>query len=224
MFCNFGQQTKLICDSWSSLLQKSSQTCALQKSEQRHMGVYSGTDKLQVTHLPWPEICDRFMIWPWPAYANPQLSRTSRTSTCTHRQLSSCSWAVKKKKWGLSLPGSRPWSDFFWNLFSIYRARKISSVPVAEMSRVPFFWSHFLSSWSQSCAKTQKFRRKKRSYLWDLLHTPGHEHHQWNDSKFLSLGNENRWKKKEKKKKLPEGSWAHFVLMKSWEEGVGVVV
>ena len=28
-------------------------------------------------------------------------------------------------------------------------------------ARVPFFWSHFLSSWSQSCAKTQKFRRKK---------------------------------------------------------------
>ena len=48
----------------------------------------------------WPEICDRFMIWPRPAYANPQLLRTSptsRTSTCTHRQLSSCSWAVKKR-------------------------------------------------------------------------------------------------------------------------------
>ena len=27
---------------------------------------------------------------------------------------------------------------------------------------VPFFWSHFLSSWSQSCAKTQKLGRKKR--------------------------------------------------------------
>ena len=27
---------------------------------------------------------------------------------------------------------------------------------------------------------------KKRSYLWGhLLDTPGHEHHQWNDSKFL---------------------------------------
>ena len=68
----------------------------------------------------WPEICDRFMIWPWPAYANPQLWRTSptsRTSTCTHRQLSSCSWAVKKKKSGVSLPGSRPWSDFFGIFF-----------------------------------------------------------------------------------------------------------
>ena len=29
-------------------------------------------------------------------------------------------------------------------------------------ARVPFFWSQFLSSWSQSCAKTQKFRRKKK--------------------------------------------------------------
>ena len=69
----------------------------------------------------WPEICDRFMIWPWPAYANPQLSRTSptsRTSTCTHRQLSSCSWAVKRKKSGVSLhPGSRPCSDFFGIFF-----------------------------------------------------------------------------------------------------------
>ena len=72
------------------------------------------------TGSSWPEICDRFMIWPWPAYANPHLSRTSRTSTCTHRQLSSCLWAVKKKKWGVSLPGSRPWSDFFfWICFSI---------------------------------------------------------------------------------------------------------
>ena len=41
--------------------------------------------------------------------------------------------------------------------------------------------------------------------------------------------NENRWKakkkkkekerKKEKKKKLLERSWAHFILMKPWEEG-----
>ena len=69
---------------------------------------------------PWPEIWDRFMIWPWPAYANPQLQWTSQTSTCTHRQLSSCSWGVKKTKLGVSLPGSRPcWSDFFFlNLFS----------------------------------------------------------------------------------------------------------
>ena len=29
--------------------------------------------------------------------------------------------------------------------------------------------------------------------------------------------------KKEKKKKLLERSWAHFILMKPWEEGVGVV-
>ena len=86
------------------------------------------------------------------------------------------------------------------------RARKIFSVPVAKLSRVPFFWSHFLSSWSQSCAKTPKFRRKKKkSYLWGhLLHTSGHEHHQWNDSKFLFFGNENRWKAKKKKKKKKE--------------------
>ena len=45
------------------------------------------------------------------------------------------------------------------------RARKIFSVPVAELSRVRFFWSHFLSSWSQSCAKTQKFRCKKKKNL-----------------------------------------------------------
>ena len=94
------------------------------------------------------------------------------------------------------------------------RARKIFSVPVAEMSQVPFFWSHFLSSWSQSCTKTQKLRRKKkRSHLWGhLLHTPGHEHHQWNDRK-----------RKEKKRKLLERSWVHFILMKPWEEGVGAV-
>ena len=30
-------------------------------------------------------------------------------------------------------------------------------------------------------------------------------------------------KKKWKKKKLLERSWAHFILMKLWEEGVGVV-
>ena len=89
----------------------------------------------------------------------------------------------------------------FVRLMLSTRARKIFSVPVAEMSQVPFFWSHFLSSWSQSCAKTQKFRRKKRSYIWGhLLHTPGHEHHQWNDRK-----------RKEKKKKLQERSWAHFI-------------
>ena len=117
------------------------------------------------------------------------------------------------------------WSvGFFLYLCDVYayRARKIFSVPFAEFSRVPFCWAHFLSSWSQSCAKTRKFRRKKRkrSYLWGhLLHTSGHEHHQWNDCKFLFFGNENRWKakkkkkekkkekkerKKEKKKKLPE--------------------
>ena len=54
----------------------------------QHMHVASLTDTPHIT--AWPEICDRFMIWPWPAYANPQLSPTSpnsRTSTCTHRQL-----------------------------------------------------------------------------------------------------------------------------------------
>ena len=30
-------------------------------------------------------------------------------------------------------------------------------------------------------------------------------------------------KKERKKKKLLERSWAHFILMKPWEEGVGVV-
>ena len=30
-------------------------------------------------------------------------------------------------------------------------------------------------------------------------------------------------KRKEKKKKLRERSWAHLILMKPWEEGVGVV-
>ena len=63
----------------------------------------------------WPEICDRFMIWPWPAYSNPPWF--SRTSTCTHLQLSSCSWAVKKKKSGVSLPRSRPWSNFVLESF-----------------------------------------------------------------------------------------------------------
>ena len=60
------------------------------------------------TNITWPEVCDRFMIWPWPAHANPQLSRTSptsRTSTCTHHQLSSCSWAVTKKKSGVLFQG-----------------------------------------------------------------------------------------------------------------------
>ena len=51
----------------------------------------------------------------------------------------------------------------------LFRARKIFLVSVAEFSdraRAPFFWSHFLShflsTWSQSCAKTQNFRRKKK--------------------------------------------------------------
>ena len=52
-----------------------------------------------------------------------------------------------------------------------YRARKIFSVSVAELSRVPFFWSHFLSSWSQSCAKTRKFRRKKKAIFEAILCT-----------------------------------------------------
>ena len=45
------------------------------------------------------------------------------------------------------------------------RARKIFSVPVAGLfwpDQAPFFWSHFLSSWSQSCARTQKLRRKEK--------------------------------------------------------------
>ena len=84
--------------------------------------------------VAWPEICHRFMIWPWPAYANPQLSRTSRTSTCTHRQLSSCSWAVKKKKSGVSLPGSRPLSDFLESFFHL------------TLYEQP----HFLSVWGDS--------------------------------------------------------------------------
>ena len=46
------------------------------------------------------------------------LSRTSWTSTYSHRSLSSCSWAVKKTKLGVSLPGSRPWSDFFGIFYS----------------------------------------------------------------------------------------------------------
>ena len=99
-------------------------------------------------------------------------------------------------------------------------------------ARVPFFWSNFLSSWSQSCAKTQKLgRKKKRSYVhvWgQLLHTPEHKQHQWNDSKFLFFffkENEKQKKKERKKerKKLLERTWAHFILMKPGEEGVGVV-
>ena len=46
------------------------------------------------------------------------------------------------------------------------RARKIFSVPVAEFfwpdTGAIFFWSHFLSSWSQSRAKPQKVRRKEK--------------------------------------------------------------
>ena len=56
-----------------------------------------------------------------------------------------------------------------WRSTTQSRARKIFSVPVAEMSRVPFFWSHFLSSWSQSCAKTQKFRRKKKEAIFEAI-------------------------------------------------------
>ena len=75
------------------------------------------------------------MIWPRPVYANPQLSRTSRTSTCTHRQLSSCSWAVKKNKSGNSLPGSRPWSVFFFaSLFHLTLCRQPHSLSVCEDS------------------------------------------------------------------------------------------
>ena len=32
-------------------------------------------------------------------------------------------------------------------------------------ARVPFFWSHFLSTRSQSCSKTQKLRRKKKEAI-----------------------------------------------------------
>ena len=32
-------------------------------------------------------------------------------------------------------------------------------------ARESFFWSHFLSTWSLSCAKTQKFRRKKKAAI-----------------------------------------------------------
>ena len=35
--------------------------------------------------------------------------------------------------------------------------------------------------------------------------------------------NEKQKKKKKKKKQLVERSWAHFILMKPGEEGVGVV-
>ena len=42
---------------------------------------------------------------------------------------------------------------------------------------------------------------KKRSYLWDLLHTPGHKHHQWNDSKLLFFWQWKSIKKKKKKEK-----------------------
>ena len=73
---------------------------------------------------------------------NPQLSRTSRTSTCTHRQLSSCSWAVKKKKSGFSLPGSRPWSDFFASLFHLTLCEQPHSLSVCGDS----VWDAHLAS------------------------------------------------------------------------------
>ena len=109
------------------------------------------------------------------------------------------------------------------------RARKIFSVPVAEMSRGPFSGRIFFLLGRNRAPRLKSLGAKKRSYHWDLLHTPGHEHHQWNDSKFLfflqwkSMKKKKKKKRKEKKKKLPEGSWAHFILMKPWVEGVGVV-
>ena len=78
----------------------------------------------------------------------------------------------------------------------------------SDRAQAPFFWSHFLSTWSQSCAETQNFRRKekKRRYLWgQLLHTPENEYHQWNDSKFLFLESklmENKKKNEPYRKKL----------------------
>ena len=74
------------------------------------------------------------------------------------------------------------------------RARKIFSVPVAEMSRVPFIWSHFLSSWSQSCAKTQKFRRKKKEAFFEAIFCTHPDTNTINEmiaSSFF-IGNENR--------------------------------
>ena len=57
------------------------------------------------------------------------------------------------------------------------KARKIFSVTVVEFfgpDPGAIFWLHFLSSWSQSCAKTQKLRRKKKknlSFRADFAHT-----------------------------------------------------
>ena len=43
------------------------------------------------------------------------------------------------------------------------------------------------------------------------------------DEKQKKKKKERKKEKKEKKKKLLERSWAHFILMKPWEEGVGVL-
>ena len=90
---------------------------------------------------------------------------------------------------------------------------------------MPFFWSHFLLSWSQSCAKTQKFRRKKKEVIFEagqLLHHPNTNIINENDSKLLFLAMKIDGKQK-KKKDLLERSWAHCILMKPGEEAVGDV-
>ena len=70
-----------------------------------------------------------------------------------------------------------------------------------------FLWWHFSGRifFHLGCNRAPRLESlgaKNRSYLWGhLLHTSGHEHHQWNDSKFLFFfANENRWKAKKKRK------------------------
>ena len=109
--------------------------------------------------------------------------------------------------------------SFFPTLEEKNRARKIFSVPVAELSRVPFFWSHCLSSWSQSCAKTQKFRRKKKKEA--IFEASFCTHPDTNiinemiaKSFILAMKIDEEQKNKEKKNKPQERSLAHFILMK----------
>ena len=87
----------------------------------------------------------------------PSVSKFARTaysssfhealqSVKTVIQLSGCLVVVEGV--GSALCSYRKGTRNAW--VTVIRAQKIFSVPVAELSRVPFFWSHFPSSWSQS--------------------------------------------------------------------------
>ena len=129
---------------------------------------------------------------------------------------------------------SDPGNDSFWDkirdaITGLEKSFLCLSQNFSGRARVPFFWSHFLSSWSQSCAKTQKFRRKKKKEAIFEASFCAHVHPNMNiinemmASSFFFLVMKIDEKQRKKRRKLLERTWVHFILMKPGEEGAGVV-